>query len=59
MKSVDVEATVEHGGPTGQAGAIKLGIANSLTAFVPDLIINRLRLGKSPRFEFFLVVPFS
>lgn len=33
----DAKITVEGGGPTGQAGAIKLGVARSLVALDEDL----------------------
>jgi len=35
---VDVRIRVSGGGPTGQAGAIKLGIARALLKFDPELI---------------------
>ncbi|HVX12688.1 MAG TPA: 30S ribosomal protein S9 [Pirellulales bacterium] len=36
-KSVDVSVTVSGGGPTGQAGACKMGIARALKIFDPTL----------------------
>jgi hypothetical protein len=43
---VDVEATVEGGGPSGQAGAVRYGIAMGLRCFVDSDTIERMRLGK-------------
>lgn len=42
---VDVEATVEGGGPSGQAGAIRWGIARGLRSFVDQETIEQMRLG--------------
>jgi small subunit ribosomal protein S9 len=36
VKAWDIWATVNGGGPTGQAGAVTLGIARALTKAVPD-----------------------
>jgi small subunit ribosomal protein S9 len=33
----DVDATIQGGGPTGQAGALRLGIARALIEIDPDL----------------------
>lgn len=50
---VDVEADVELGGPTGQAGAIRLGLARALLAFAEDSVKENMRLtgllSKDPR----------
>lgn len=43
---VDVEANVEGGGFSGQAGAIRWGIAMCLRSFVDAETIERMRLGK-------------
>lgn len=44
-KSVDIEATVENGGPTGQSGAIRWGIAWGLRSFVDKKMIEKMRIG--------------
>ncbi|KAJ3635381.1 hypothetical protein MTP99_008294 [Tenebrio molitor] len=41
---VDVEAFVEGGGPSGQAGAIRWGIAWGLRSFVSQDTIEKMRL---------------
>lgn len=46
LGKVDVEANVEGGGPSGQAGAIRWGIAMSLRSFVDQEMIETMRLGK-------------
>ena len=33
----DIDATIDGGGPTGQAGALRLGIARALIALDPEL----------------------
>ncbi|XP_014296050.1 28S ribosomal protein S9, mitochondrial [Microplitis demolitor] len=43
-KSVDIEATVENGGPTGQSGAIRWGIAWGLRSFVDKKMIEKMRI---------------
>ncbi|KOC70291.1 hypothetical protein WH47_06989 [Habropoda laboriosa] len=43
---VDIEATVSGGGPTGQAGAIRWGIAWGLRSFVDVKMIESMRIGK-------------
>jgi small subunit ribosomal protein S9 len=37
LNAVDVTITVHGGGPTGQAGACKLGLARALRSFDPEL----------------------
>lgn len=44
---LDVEAEVEGGGPSGQAGAIRWGISWGLRSFVDQETIEKMRLGKS------------
>jgi ribosomal protein S9 len=44
LLAVDVEAEVEKGGPNGQAGAIRHGIAMGLTSFLDEAMIERMRL---------------
>lgn len=41
---VDIEATVTGGGPTGQSGAIRWGIAWGLRNFVPQAMLEKMRL---------------
>lgn len=41
---VDIEATVNGGGPTGQSGAIRWGIAWGLRSFVDKPMIERMRV---------------
>ncbi|XP_041359064.1 28S ribosomal protein S9, mitochondrial-like [Gigantopelta aegis] len=41
---VDVVATVSGGGPTGQAGAIRLALAKALTSFVEASTVEKMRL---------------
>lgn len=43
---VDIEATINGGGPTGQSGAIRWGIAWGLRSFVDKPTIERMRVGK-------------
>lgn len=44
----DVVANVEGGGSSGQAGAIRWGIAMCLRSFVDHDMIESMRLGKKP-----------
>lgn len=46
INQVDVEAFVEGGGPSGQAGALRWGIATGLRSFVDADMIEKMRLGK-------------
>ena len=41
----DVVAKVEDGGPTGQSGAIRLGISRALLSFVSKEVAEKMRLG--------------
>ena len=50
LGKVDTEVDVELGGPTGQAGAIRLGLSRALLAFVEDDVKEKMRLCKF-RFE--------
>jgi small subunit ribosomal protein S9 len=43
---VDIEANVELGGPSGQAGAIRWGIAMGLRSFVDQEMVESMRLGE-------------
>lgn len=42
---VDIEATVQGGGPTGQAGAVRWGISWGLRSFVPLEMVEKMRIG--------------
>ncbi|SPP84064.1 blast:28S ribosomal protein S9%2C mitochondrial [Drosophila guanche] len=44
LGKVDVEANVEGGGPSGQSGAIRWGIAMCLRSFVDQEMIESMRL---------------
>lgn len=46
LGKVDVEANVKGGGPSGQAGAVRYGLAKSLRSFVNEDMIEKMRLGK-------------
>jgi len=41
---VDVEAIMENGGETGQAGATRWGISTALRAFVDPAMVEQMRL---------------
>ena len=41
----DIDATMNGGGPSGQAGALRLGIARSLVEVDPELRVNLKRAG--------------
>lgn len=45
LNKVDVEANVVDGGYSGQAGAIRWGIAWSLRSFVDQETIEKMRIG--------------
>lgn len=45
LGKVDVEAHVEGGGYSGQAGAIRWGIATALRSFVSEEMMEKMRLG--------------
>lgn len=51
---VDVEANIEGGGFSGQAGAIRWGISMCLRSFVDAETIERMRLGIYMRVFFVL-----
>lgn len=42
---VDFEATVDVGGPAGQAGALRLALSRALLAFVDKDTAEKMRLG--------------
>ncbi|EZA55982.1 28S ribosomal protein S9, mitochondrial [Ooceraea biroi] len=41
---VDIEAKVSGGGPTGQSGAVRWGIAWGLRSFVDKSMLERMRV---------------
>lgn len=46
LGKVDVEAHVEGGGYSSQAGAIRWGIATALKSFVDEDMVEKMRLGR-------------
>jgi small subunit ribosomal protein S9 len=44
-ETYDVDATIDGGGTTGQAGALRLGIARSLVEVDPELRVSLKRAG--------------
>ncbi|KAK5642693.1 hypothetical protein RI129_008860 [Pyrocoelia pectoralis] len=44
LGKIDVEAHVEGGGPSGQAGALRWGIAWGLRSFVSEDMVEKMRL---------------
>lgn len=46
LNKVDIEANVEGGGPSGQAGAIRWGISMALRSFVDAETVDQMRYGK-------------
>ena len=51
LEKVDIEANVEGGGPSGQAGAIRWGIAMGLRSFVDAEVVEKMRYGKMVFFK--------
>lgn len=49
IEKVDIEATVENGGPTGQSGAIRWGISWGLRSFVTPDVINDMKIGENKK----------
>lgn len=45
MDKVDIEANVRDGGPTGQSGCIRWGIAWGLRSFVEQDMVEKMRIG--------------
>lgn len=45
LGKVDIDATVEGGGPSGQAGVVRYGIAVGLRSFVDEGKREEMRLG--------------
>lgn len=46
IEKIDIEANVAGGGPSGQAGAIRWGIAMGLRCFIDQEMIEKMRIGK-------------
>ncbi|KAF7394124.1 hypothetical protein HZH68_010943 [Vespula germanica] len=44
VEKVDIEATVENGGPTGQSGAIRWGISWCLRSFVTPEVVENMKI---------------
>ena len=42
---VDFEAIIEDGGPSGQAGALRLAISTALKSIVDKAMVEKMRLG--------------
>lgn len=54
LGTVDVVAEVKHGGETGQAGAIRHGIALALRSFVDKEMVEKMRLGEFAEHRLFI-----
>lgn len=52
---VDIVANVQGGGFTGKSGAIRYGIANGLTSFVDEDVVERMRIGEFKLLYFIIV----
>ena len=46
MNKVDVDASVDGGGPTGQAGAVRVAVSRALRSFVGKDMLEQMRIGK-------------
>lgn len=46
LGTVDVDAEVKEGGSSGQAGAVRHGIALALRSFVDKEMVEKMRLGE-------------
>ena len=47
----DVDATIAGGGVTGQAGALRLGIARGLVELDPDVRVSLKKARKAPQYS--------
>lgn len=45
LDQVDVDAQVQYGGPTGQSGCVRWGIAWALRGFVDQEMVEKMRIG--------------
>jgi len=52
LGALDFEATVESGGPSGQAGAVRLGLSVALQSLVNSDLVEKMRLGKKHKILF-------
>lgn len=57
VEKVDIVANVAGGGTSGQAGAIRWGVAMSLRSFVDTETVDRMRLGEWTM-NYYLECPF-
>ena len=46
LGEMDVDATVEGSGPSGQAGAIRYAMSKALCSFVDREMMEKMRLGE-------------
>lgn len=46
LDTVDFEAMVIDGGPSGQAGAVRLALSMALQSFVDQQTVEKMRLGQ-------------
>lgn len=53
LGKVDIEAHVEGGGYSGQAGAVRFGIAWGLRSFVDQEMVEKMRIGKYHQYPAF------
>ncbi|XP_065564365.1 small ribosomal subunit protein uS9m-like isoform X1 [Artemia franciscana] len=49
MNKVDVDASVDGGGPTGQAGAVRVAVSLALRSFVGKDMLEQMRIGTKER----------
>ena len=49
LGQVDVEVSVEAGGSSGQAGAIRLGLSRALRSLVDEETVEKMRIGEFQR----------
>ena len=45
LNKVDIHATITDGGPSGQAGAVRLAVSRALQSFVEPDMVEQMRLG--------------
>ena len=50
-EAYDIDATIDGGGPTGQAGALRLGIARALIELDPELRAVLKKARKAPQYS--------
>lgn len=54
LGTVDVDAEVKEGGSSGQAGAVRHGIALALRSFVDKEMVEKMRLGEFLQYHLWL-----